>query len=212
MFWSVGYTLSQQSCAKVLVTTLAIQRLVCLQKPAHTAELPLEFILRLPGWPLEVTCTGVFSQQGAVVAVTWKPHLRGVSRVILEWSILCHLKGFPTGFIHSLVFDLCKQMIYHFQSPSPRSQILWGIWESLPYLHEGYGQLNLAFDVLTSLWEEKFCICENERTLGFLKGSWELLVSLRGLPMKAVMKRTSNSFKWTACSRLNISQNNSKEI
>ena len=54
------YNITTVMCG-ILVATLAPQRVVCLQKIAHTVELPLEFILHLPGWPPEVTCTGVFS-------------------------------------------------------------------------------------------------------------------------------------------------------
>lgn len=47
----------------------------------------------------------------------------------------------------------------------------------LPYLYEGYGQLDFAFDGLTSFWEEKFSICGKWKDACLFQGSWQLLVS-----------------------------------
>lgn len=51
------------------------------------------------------------------------------------------------------------------------------IWEGLPYLYEGYGQLDFAFDGLTSFLEEKFSICGKWKDACLFQGSWQLLVS-----------------------------------
>lgn len=55
---------------------------------------------------------------------------------------------------------------------------------------------------------------KSERTLAFFKGAESRWFLQRGLLVKTVMKRTSNSFKLltAVCSCLNISQNDSEEI